>query len=87
MAIDKNQLKELASDPKQTSASIAEALGVSNLYYEFQKDQSLKQIYDEGRAAARDAEKDAGKQTTGSTKRASSKRSTKGLTTTPPPQR
>jgi len=53
--IDKDRLKELASDPAQTSESIARELGVSNLYYEFQKDPSLKPIYEEARAAARDA--------------------------------
>jgi hypothetical protein len=53
MAVDKEKLRELASDPEATSASIAQALGVNSLYYEFQKDPTLKPIYEEERAVAR----------------------------------
>jgi hypothetical protein len=53
--IDKERLKELASDPEQTSESIRAALGVSDLYYEFKKDPALKTIFEEARTAARAA--------------------------------
>lgn len=56
--IDRERLKELASDPKQTSESICAGLGLANsqaLYYEMQKDPTLRTLFDECRVAARAA--------------------------------
>lgn len=63
MAVDKERLRELAADPARTMSSIAQELGVSNLYYEFQKDATLKAVYEEGRAEARAAQKPSSRDT------------------------
>jgi hypothetical protein len=58
MTIDRDKLKELASDPKQNADSISKALGlgkVHNLYYELQKDPALKTLYHDARVEAKNA--------------------------------
>jgi hypothetical protein len=53
--INPDTLRELASNAKQNTASIAKALGLGNaaqLYYAFSKNPDLKFIYDEGRKSA-----------------------------------
>jgi hypothetical protein len=78
--IDKEELRSLASDPKQSAESISEGLGlgkVNNLYYQFGRNAELKNIYNEGRAAAKAQRHDS------KTKRDASRK--QKLSSSPPP--
>lgn len=55
--VDRQRLRELASDPNNNAEAISQGLGLgqpANLYYQFQKDPTLKTIYEEGRREARE---------------------------------
>lgn len=54
MDIDREKLRELASDPSGSLKTICAGLGISDptLYGEFKKDPSLRKIYDDAREAA-----------------------------------
>lgn len=57
MTIDKELLRELASDPNNGVKEIVAGLGMSDptFYQHLSHDPDLKQIYDDARAAAREA--------------------------------
>ena len=81
--IDRDRLLELAADPNYTTERIAGELGLSNvqaLYYEFNRDQNLKDRY----AAARREAQSKKAELKSSAKAPRKKRSS---TSTPPPQR
>ena len=55
MEIDRERLKQLASDPTRDAVSISKELGlgkVHNLYYQFEKHPELKTIYHDARVQA-----------------------------------
>lgn len=55
--IDREQLRELAANPDNSSEAISQALGLGkahNLYYAFQVNPQLKEIYEAARAEARE---------------------------------
>lgn len=77
MNIEKETLKALAAEPNATAETIGKGLGISasQLYYEFKKDPSLKEAYEEGRRLGREA--GGGQPRTRAVKE-------KGLASTPP---
>jgi len=54
VTIDKDKLRELASDGSNATSDISEGLGLGaphNLYYHLNKDAELKKIFEDGRAS------------------------------------
>lgn len=83
MTIDKDRLRELASDPKNKAKDIRDALGFKNdaaLHYQLNKDEEAKRIYAD-RASAKSAGDGKGKASARKPRRSSKQATTRA---TPP---